>query len=429
MRVYEWRNKSQTIRSSDRQSEHVMKKRLMTTTTLTFFDKFYSFAIILVTSKRIEMQSYAYWVTIKDGKEHIESELVNFEHYANDEIVRLGSYGGRFSEGLVSNYGMMSSAYTNTLFYPNNWQEKLATCSQLRYVKLAQVDFRHIRYLYQYRREIEFLQKIKASNMAEEVYWHSQVDMRTINLTWLKKHKPFIRNTDKSFAEYELEQRIKKRQGSLVAGAERYLTFHDINKIPKGVGMVKFQHWVIKNSIHMATYFDYLHVLHDLGLNPDNNENLILPKSLQQAHDNAVQQLNELNREKERLENERLQQDYERSLVTRRRLEKELDGFVFLLPKELNDIITEGYQLHHCVGSSHYLKRHRTGDITILFVRKKEAPHTPYFTLEYRGNQIVQLRGKHNQSPDERLQAVAEEWLQQVTQHNPHDTSYVQEVA
>lgn len=63
----------------------------------------------------------------------------------------------------------MSSAYTNTVFYPNNWQEKLTTVSELKYLQLPEIERHELAHIYKYRNEIEFLQKIGATTLANEI--------------------------------------------------------------------------------------------------------------------------------------------------------------------------------------------------------------------------------------------------------------------
>ncbi|MCC4121828.1 hypothetical protein LL264_13325, partial [Lactococcus lactis] len=99
--IYKWSNKNEVIVSSDRKFGHVTEKRLTKNSRLTFVDKFYSFAIVLVTSKRIEVQSYGYWVDIIDGKESLESTLVNFEIFDNDECVKITKWGKGYVFGLT----------------------------------------------------------------------------------------------------------------------------------------------------------------------------------------------------------------------------------------------------------------------------------------------------------------------------------------
>lgn len=162
----------------------------------------------------------------------------------------------------MSNYGGMSGAYTGTHFYSNNWKERVEKISELRFLKFSTLSLYNIENCYKHKKEIEFLQKINAKVLAEDVMYpcytyskHSMrksVDMRTINENWLRKNKQFFKNSNRSFLEFELEKRIKERKGKLVPGIEQYLDYRDINKIPKGVGIVRFQNWVIKNKVDFS---------------------------------------------------------------------------------------------------------------------------------------------------------------------------------
>ena len=68
--------------------------------------------------------------------------------------------------------------------------------------------------------------------------------------------------------------------------------------------------------------------------------------------------------------------------------------------------------MHHCVGSSTYVEGHRKGQTTIVFVREKEYPNTPFFTLEFKNGQINQLRGKHNKAASKEVKQATERWLE-----------------
>lgn len=62
---YKWKNKHKTILASNRKNCPLIEKRLTVNSRLDFFDKNYYFAIILVTTKRIEIQTYDFCVEIK----------------------------------------------------------------------------------------------------------------------------------------------------------------------------------------------------------------------------------------------------------------------------------------------------------------------------------------------------------------------------
>lgn len=54
--------------------------------------------------------------------------------------------------------------------------------------------------------------------------------------------------------------------------------------------------------------------------------------------------------------------------------------YLIRLPVDKNEIVKEGMELHHCVGS--YAERYETGDTTIMFLRKKSEPDKPFYTIE-----------------------------------------------
>ena len=75
--------------------------------------------------------------------------------------------------------------------------------------------------------------------------------------------------------------------------------------------------------------------------------------------------------------------------------EYENEHFMIVVPKCRNDIITEGACLRHCVAG--YAGRHICRTTTILFVRKKEEPDVPFYTIEVDiNNAVVQVHGMYN---------------------------------
>ena len=420
---YIWSNKSKTIVSSQHKANYVERKRLTSRTNLDFFDCYKSFAIILVTRKRIEIQTYGYWSRVVNGIQSIENGLVNFEQFSNGNHVKVTEQYGQYVYGLSEQFGFMSGPYTHTKLYPNGWEERVQSVSELRYVECSKdLHFRDIHHLYKYKDEIEFLQKIGAWKLANEVMYprytycysgcRKSVDMRTINKKWLKENKAFFRNSDRDFMSYELERRIKQRDGKVVPGIEKYLDYRDIKCIPKGVGMVRFQNWVIRNEIDMSYYHDYLGLLKDLQIDPTGNENLIIPKDLSAAHDNAVQLLNQI-KEEERLKELKVERErLKRRHKNLKKLEMTIGAFAFVVPTKAEDLIREGKALHHCVGGASYIEEHSQGKTTIVFVRTVDNKLTPLYTMEYKAGEIYQLRGKHNQDAPEEVYEVARKWLE-----------------
>ncbi|MCD4912111.1 PcfJ domain-containing protein [Enterococcus faecalis] len=416
--TYEWQNKKETILASSRKNCPIIKKRLTKYSRLSFPTKFYSFGIILVRAKRIEIQTHSYWQTITDGIENLVYEPSNLERFSNDTHVKAHYEYGHWHEGLLANYGYMSSAYTNTVFYPNNWQENLMTNSELKYLKLPVISRQELAHIYKYRNEIEFLQKIGATTLANEILfndernvfgtWHKKVDMRIITKNWLKANKQRLKTTNPTFHMLMLEKTLKERKVARIEGIENYLHYSQIKQLPKEVNLTKFQHWFMRKGERFSYYMDYLHMLEEL--NTPFTDDVLFPKNLQLAHDNATNTLNLLERELE-------EQQYQERKIQLKALETEIDDLLFLAPHSLQEIVEEGQVLHHCVGSQHYLEQHTNGTTTIIFIRRKEEPSMPYFTLEYRNQQVTQIQGKRNrQEVPEKIKQAVRQW-QENLQH------------
>ena len=413
--TYEWKNKKETILASSRKNCPTIKKRLTKRSKLSYPTKFYSFGVILVSKKRIEIQSHCYWQTIKDGKETLIYEHSNLERFSKDTHLKAHCRNGYWYEGLLSNYGFMSSAYTNTVFYPNNWQEKLTTISELKYLQLPEIERQELAHIYKYRNEIEFLQKIGATTLANEIifddyrnifglYFH-KADMRVITKKWLKANKHKLKANNPTFQELMLENTLKERNAPMIDGIEKYLHYSQIKQLPKEVNLTKFQKWFIRKGERFDYYMDYLHMLEELDT-PLNDDTVLYPENLQVAHDNAVNTLNLLKSEIE-------EKEYEERKKQIKVFEAEIDDLLFLTPHSLQEIVQEGSILHHCVGSQRYLEQHKQGATTIVFIRKKEEPNLPYFTLEYRNQQVTQIQGKCNrQEVPEKIKQAVERWKQ-----------------
>lgn len=412
--IFKWSNKNETILSSNRKDCPIFEQKLRKNSRLTFFEKLRVFGIILVTSKRIEIQSFAFWNSVEEGKEKIEFELVNLEQFAEGEHVKVTRHNNKYWFGLTAIHGGLNGGpYSTIEFFSNDWKEKIRTKSELKYLEIPRLEFGEIETMYKYRVEIEFLQKIKARQLAKEVMYpvtkytngsfRKTVDMRTINARWLKENKPFFKNSDKGFMEFELARRVKQRRGKVVHGIEEYLDYRDINKIPEGVGIVRFQNWVIKNKVDFSFYLDYLNLMRDLNIAID-SENIIMPKNLVKAHDNAVKLLYQMKHEIE-------EQKYKARFEKIKSFEKVIDDYAFVVPKLASELIKEGKALSHCVGGSTYVKQHIEGKSTIIFIREKNNIEKSFYTLEYKNGYIVQLRGKHNCTPPEKVKKAADKWV------------------
>ncbi|HHW4959252.1 TPA: PcfJ domain-containing protein [Streptococcus suis] len=423
--TYRWSNKHETIVASDMQLGYCIEKRLTKVSKLTFFDKVYFFSVVLATAKRIEIQSYMFSSSFYNGKQAINFEMTNLERFEGGKHIKIGrANNDQYLPFLIENY-YGSGPYTGNKFYPNNWNKQLQTISELKYIKFDKIGYHQIERLYKYRYEIEFAQKIGANRLADEIMFpyaftrlgfKKTVDMRTLNRRWLQKNKQFFKNSDRSFSEFELARRIGQRNGKLVPGIEKHLDYQDIKHIPAGVGINKFQNWVIKNRINFREYKDYLNMLTEMGIDPEGDA-MIVPKDFAAMHQHTVGLFNQFREEQRRLqraEQNRAQREREKQLEAefkrRDTFDMTLAGYTFHVPSRVAELIYEGKKLHHCVSS--YTEKHLKGKTMIVFVRLASKPNTPLYTLEVNLGRIVQFRGKYNKDVPGEVWDVAKKWLQ-----------------
>lgn len=125
---------------------------------------------------------------------------------------------------------------------------------------------------------------------------------------------------------------------------------------------------------------------------------------LRRMHDDfvALQAVEEL--ERQARYNEQRQKEleaYRKSFdkLQEERLEKfeyetDADDFVIRIPHELSEITTEGAVLHHCVGG--YVHSHASGETNIIFLRRKDEPTRPFYTIEIKHDTVIQIHGMNN---------------------------------
>jgi len=81
-----------------------------------------------------------------------------------------------------------------------------------------------------------------------------------------------------------------------------------------------------------------------------------------------------------------------------------------IAPETPEDLVQEGNQIGHCVGS--YVKNVCKQTSAILFLRKKKQIDKSYITIEIKDGNIVQAKCKMNALPDEEQRKVIENFAE-----------------
>ena len=123
----------------------------------------------------------------------------------------------------------------------------------------------------------------------------------------------------------------------------------------------------------LITWDDYLNMTKQLHFDMTRLD-VTMPKDLQDRHD-AVSETLTYHR---KIEQEKQHKEFNKRL--RKMYEFSYGDLCVVVPGSTQEIIMEGRTLKHCVGG--YAARHFSDKVTILFLRHKRKPDTPFVTIE-----------------------------------------------
>lgn len=122
------------------------------------------------------------------------------------------------------------------------------------------------------------------------------------------------------------------------------------------------------------------------------------PRDLAKWHDDIMRMYNIRQSEIMDTKNKEKEAKMAKIDIKRKEFETEDEKYFIVLPKKLSEIVVEGKTLGHCVGS--YTDSHAIGSTTIMFLRRKDAPNTPFYTIEVKNYKekpyIAQIHGYRN---------------------------------
>lgn len=207
--------------------------------------------------------------------------------------------------------------------------------------------------------------------------------------------------------------------------AENGILVSELQKISEKKKLIKMLHYLqhVKGYQSLRSsyqhYADYIIMATSMNYDFDNGT-VRYPKDLKAAHDKVISEFYEKETDKKKQkamrENPKIKLWVE-ELRTRYGFENK--EYLIVPPKNAGEIIEEGRRLHHCVGGDNYICNHNNGVAFILFMRKKEAPMEPYYTLEIdpKDNRIKQYYGKNDKKPDkEAVDSFLKIWKSVVNQ-------------
>ncbi len=154
-----------------------------------------------------------------------------------------------------------------------------------------------------------------------------------------------------------------------------------------GLTPQRMARYLSENKVSTYDYSDYIAQCAELQYDMHDTA-ISMPHSFDKMHNRLSQIIKQKHDEKD---NQKLTELYDE----RKKLEFECGEYIIIQPKSVEEIVTEGRILSHCVGG--YAYRHAHGLLNIMFLRKKTEPQTPYYTIEVSNDyKIIQCRGYKN---------------------------------
>ncbi len=204
-----------------------------------------------------------------------------------------------------------------------------------------------------------------------------------------------------------------------------------LNKLENGKKVEDFERL---KTYRVSTWLDYVVAAEACGYDLSVH-NVLFPKELKTAHDEAVavrEQVRFENEKKSQAEKLRKEQDalndknnlYAKRYKKLQKVYEYSDGkYCVVIPKGATEIVLEGRALSHCVGG--YAERHIKGKTTILFMRNVENTEEALVTIELNEESltVIQAHGKKNRDPSDEEQAFIDKWLKNVKRRKNKKTS------
>lgn len=180
---------------------------------------------------------------------------------------------------------------------------------------------------------------------------------------------------------------------------KKYSTIHRVFNYAQKQFEMNSKHYILPSQV-LVTWSDYIDDCKRLELNL-NDEVILYPKNLKKAHERTIKLIKIKNDE---VANLKIQKRYEKL----KHLILESNGLIIRPPVTFKEIVDEGKKLKHCVGT--YADRYSKGECTLLFIRKVNAPSDPFYTVELRGDSVVQVRGFKNNPSTEDVKIFIDEF-------------------
>lgn len=265
----------------------------------------------------------------------------------------------------------------------------------IRYIDL------HLKY-----QSIEMLAKAGFESLVKEkvrgypgsgcINWRGK-DLRKI-LRLPKRHIKKLKEYEVNFHILKVFQVLTEKEKTLpwqaIAKVAETFDYYRIEEICMRTSIVEWSIWASKENVYQGDWIDYIEDCEKLGFDV-RKKSVLFPDDFDQLHKELSEKVEaEENKEK----NEKIE-----SIAREYAFEIKDERFMLSIAHSQSDLNIESSKLCHCVKS--YGDRMASGSTLIYFIRKKDDPDTPFYTLEiHPDGTFIQCRGKYNCSMTEEVE-------------------------
>ncbi len=345
------------------------------------------------------------------------------QYIGNVEVVGMGMrcpiYYGRDSNRIYDHFEKRKGMW---LFYPLYHMTDLKEFNEENgfvhtgweiYTKEAMIPFEYYIALWMKYPQIELLVK---AGLGRFVKYLRYLDTSKKSLHEIFKIRqecvPLLQNKDFGLRELficrktgwtDLEK-IRARVGSdnIVNQTLRYEWDTEIKDVMKREETKKYLNETLNMDIHGSDYVDYLRDLKKLGALSD--QKALYPKNFMEAHVDAMKKI-------KGKQWERLQPGFDKAYRKNKKYIYDSEEYLIRPVKEVMELYLESEQLCHCVRN--YAENVAAETTEIFFIRKKEEPDRPFYTLELKNKRIIQIRGFRNTNPDDQIKDFIGKWARE----------------
>lgn len=258
----------------------------------------------------------------------------------------------------------------------------------------------YIRYIYlslKYQ-SIELLAKAGFTRLANQkifghvgsgcINWRGKSLQKILRLP--KRHIRNIRQYDPNFEELEAFQSLSEKDKRLPwktiqrIGSIKFS--YNADEIEKYIDIAKWCVWAEAHDVMLYDWTDYIRDCKRAGLDI-RKKSVLLPDNFHEVHRELAMQI----KEKENAE----KTEKMKAVAKAFSMKLESDNLMLKIAGSQTDLNMESSILSHCVKT--YGDEVANGRTLIYFIRRKDAPDTPYYTLEIcPDGTFIQCRGKNN---------------------------------